>query len=100
VTSDGPNRIKKLARHLRRQRNIERRLVQLERDFEAADSMEAELRINDEIRRQRLYLLRTDNRLERVTSRTQRSQIRDELQRGAGRQQVRVRGRYGWRYGE
>jgi hypothetical protein len=94
VTSDGPNRIKKLARHLRRQRNIERRLAQLERDFEAADSMEAELRIK------RLYLLRTDNRLERVTSRTQRSQIRDELQRGAGRQQVRVRGRYGWRYGE
>ena len=61
--SDGPNRIKKLARLLRRQRNIERRLAQLERDFEAANDMEAELRINDEIRRQRMYLLRVDNRL-------------------------------------
>lgn len=67
MTSDGPNRIRRLARLLRRQRNIERRIGQLERDFEAANSMEAELRINDEIRRQRLYLLRVDNRLAEST---------------------------------
>lgn len=67
MTSDGPNRIKKLARFLRRQRNIERRIAQLELDFEKANSMEAELRINDEIRRQRLYLLRVDNRLAGTT---------------------------------
>ena len=61
--TDPPNGVKKLARNLRRRDNIERRLAVLERDFEAANSMEAELRINDEIRRQRLYLLRVDARL-------------------------------------
>ena len=65
--SDAPNTIKKLARNLRRQHNIERRLAQLERDFDAANSIEAELRINDEIRQQRLYLLRVDNRLAGTT---------------------------------
>lgn len=62
-----PNSPKKLERLLRRQSNIERRLRQLERDFEAANDMEAELRINDEMRRQRLYLLRIDNRLAGTT---------------------------------
>jgi hypothetical protein len=55
--------VKKLARNLRRRDNIERRLAALEQDFEAANDMEAELRINDEIRRQRLYLLRVDAKL-------------------------------------
>lgn len=63
----GPNSPKKLARLLRRRDNIERRIGQLERDFEAAGSMEAELRINDEIRRQRIYLLRIDDRLAGTT---------------------------------
>lgn len=61
--SDAPNRLKKLQRHLRRRANIERRLDQLDKDFEAANSMEAELRINDEIRLQHVYLARVEKRL-------------------------------------
>ncbi len=63
--SDPPNRIKKVARHMRRLDNIQRRVARLERDFEAADSAEAELRINAEIARQHEYLARVERRIGR-----------------------------------
>ena len=65
MLTDAPNRIKKLARYMRRLDNIQRRLGQLERDFEAADSMDAELRINAEIAQQHEYLARVERRLRR-----------------------------------
>lgn len=55
--------VNRLARNLRRRDNIIRRLSQLEHDFEASNSVEAELRINEEIARQNLYLARAERRL-------------------------------------
>lgn len=65
LLTDGPNTIKKKARYERRLRNITRRMEQLEEDFTAADSIEAELRVNEQINRQRGYYLRTLRRLGR-----------------------------------
>lgn len=58
-----PNQIKRKARYMRRLTNIQRRLGQLERDFEDADSMDAELRINEEIAQQHALLARVERRL-------------------------------------
>lgn len=60
----GQLRINKRHRTERRLANIERRLDQLDRDFEAANSVEAELRINDAIARQLVYRQRVMRRLE------------------------------------
>lgn len=65
MLSDGPNRIKRHARLARRADNILRRVRALEADFEAADSTEAELRINEQIARQHEYLRRTEARVKR-----------------------------------
>ena len=59
LAGSAPNRIKKPARHARRLRNIERRMAQLERDFEEAGDLKAELRILDEVAQQRAYMERT-----------------------------------------
>lgn len=60
----GYSGVRKLGKLLRRKENIERRVAQLERDFEAADSMEAELRIQAEVYQQNIYYARVLRRLE------------------------------------
>jgi hypothetical protein len=60
----GYSGVRKLGRLLRRKENIERRVAQLERDFDRADDLEAELRISAEVGRQNRYLARVLRRLE------------------------------------